>query len=209
MTKDQFKRAANISSALADRWFPHIDAAMKEFNITTTRQQAAFISQICVESGGFRTLTESLNYSIGGLAIFGSRITASQREQLGRKAGEPALSEARQAAIANLVYGGRYGNNLNQDGWNYRGRGLKQITFKSNYVACGKALGLPLEAHPELLATDENAARSAGWFWKANNCGTFADLGDIVGLTRRINGGSNGLAERQAGYKRAMGVLCA
>ncbi|WP_346827278.1 glycoside hydrolase family 19 protein [Serratia inhibens] len=209
MNKDQFKRAANISSALADRWFPHIDAAMKEFNISTTRQQAAFISQICVESGGYRTLTESLNYSIGGLAKFGSRLTAAQREQLGRKVGEPALSAARQAAIANLVYGGRYGNNLNQDGWKYRGRGLKQVTFKSNYIACGKALGLPLEEQPELLTSDANAARSAGWFWKANNCGTFADLGDIIGLTRRINGGANGLAERQAGYKRAMGVLCA
>lgn len=208
MNKDQFMRAANIDPSLADRWLPHIDAVMKEFDISTVRQQAAFISQICVESGGFRSLSESLNYSIGGLAIFGSRLTAAQREQLGRKPGEPALSPARQAAIANLVYGGRYGNNQNQDGWLYRGRGLKQVTFRSNYIACGKALNLPLEANPELLVVDENAARSAGWFWKANNCSTFADLGDIVGLTRRINGGSNGLADRQLGYKRAMGVLC-
>jgi putative chitinase len=208
MNQDQFRKAANISAALAQRWFLHMQAAMTEFGIDTPLRQSGFISQIFVESGGFQHLEESLNYSIAGLAIFGSRLTMAQREQLGRKVGESALSPARQAAIANLVYGGRYGNNLINDGWLYRGRGLKQVTFKSNYIACGKVLNLPLEEHPELLSADENAARSAGWFWKANGCNAYADIRDVVGLTRKINGGSNGLSERQVAFKHASGVLC-
>ena len=207
MNKFQFQRAANISPELADKWFDHLIAAMAEFGINTPKRQAYFIAQIGTESGGFKTVKENLNYSVAGLKIFGSRLTAAQREQLGRKAEESALSPERQMAIANLVYGGRYSNNLNGDGWKYRGRGLKQVTFKDNYLACGKALGLDLVNNPDLLLTDANAARSAGWFWKANNCNQFADAGDVVGLTRRINGGTNGLEDRKARTKIAEQVL--
>lgn len=207
ITKDQFMRAASISQQLADKWYGPLSSAMQEFGIDTAKRQAYFIAQIGTESGGFKTVKESLNYSIAGLKIFGSRLTAAQREQLGRKADESALSPERQMAIANLVYGGRYGNNLNGDGWKYRGRGLKQVTFKDNYLACGKALVLDLVNNPDLLLTDENAARSAGWFWKANSCNQFADAGDVVGLTRRINGGNNGLDDRKARTKIAEQVL--
>lgn len=208
MTKDQFRQAANISQQLADKWFQPLTAAMYEFGIDTPRRQAYFIAQIGTESAGFTSVAESLNYSIAGLAIFGSRLTQAQREQLGRKPGEPALSSVRQAAIANLVYGGRYGNNLNGDGWKYRGRGLKQVTFHDNYAACEKALSIPLTDNPDLLLQDDNAARSAGWFWRANNCNQFADAGDVVGLTKRINGGTNGLDDRIARTKIAESVLC-
>lgn len=208
MNKQQFAKAAGISDSLAGKWFEHITAATKEFGINTPKRLAHFIAQIGTESNGFRSVSESLNYSVAGLAIFGSRLTAAQREQLGRKAGESALSAARQAAIANIVYGGRYGNNLNGDGWKYRGRGLKQVTFRDNYAACGKVLGIDLLANPDLLLTDANAARSAGWFWKANNCNHFADAGDVTGLTKRINGGTNGLDDRKARAKLAESVLC-
>ncbi|ELY2767181.1 glycoside hydrolase family 19 protein [Cronobacter malonaticus] len=207
MTKDQFMRAAGISSSLAEKWYPHIVEAMNAYGIDTPKRQAHFIGQIGTESGGFQSVQESLNYSVAGLAIFGSRLTAAQREQLGRKPGEKALSPERQAAIANIVYGGRYGNNLNGDGWKYRGRGLKQITFKANYEECGKALGLNLVDSPDLLLQDKYAALSAGWFWKANGCNQFADAGDVNGLTRRINGGLNGLQDRIDRTKRAEGVL--
>ncbi|EGT4313464.1 glycoside hydrolase family 19 protein [Cronobacter malonaticus] len=207
MTKDQFMRAAGISISLAEKWYPHIVEAMNTYGIDTPKRQAHFIGQIGTESGGFQSVQESLNYSVAGLAIFGSRLTAAQREQLGRKAGEKALSPERQAAIANIVYGGRFGNNLNGDGWKYRGRGLKQITFKANYEDCGKALGLNLVDSPDLLLQDEYAALSAGWFWKANGCNQFADAGDVNGLTRRINGGLNGLQDRIDRTKRAEGVL--
>lgn len=207
ITRDQFRKAAAISDALAAKWYPHLAAAMEEFGINTPKRQAYFIAQIGTESGGFTVVRESLNYSVAGLAIFGSRLTAAQREQLGRKPGEPALSQERQAAIANLVYGGRYGNNLNGDGWKYRGRGLKQVTFHDNYEACGKALNLPLLASPDLLLEDANAARSAGWFWQANNCNRLADASDVTGLTRKINGGTNGLSDRIARTKVAEQVL--
>ncbi|CBA28929.1 glycoside hydrolase family 19 protein [Cronobacter turicensis] len=207
MTKDQFMRAAGISSSLAERWYPHIVEAMNTYGIDTPKRQANFIGQIGTESGGFQSVQESLNYSVAGLAIFGSRLTAAQREQLGRKPGEKGLSPERQAAIANIVYGVRYGNNLNGDGWKYRGRGLKQITFKANYEECGKALGLNLVDSPDLLLQDKYAALSAGWFWKANGCNQFADAGDVNGLTRRINGGLNGLQDRIDRTKRAEGVL--
>ena len=207
ITRDQFRKAAVISDELAARWYPHLVAAMEEFGINTPKRQAYFIAQIGTESGGFTVVRESLNYSVAGLAIFGKRLTAAQREQLGRKPGEPALSQARQAAIANIVYGGRYGNNLSGDGWKYRGRGLKQVTFHDNYEACGKALNLPLLANPDLLLEDENAARSAGWFWQANNCNRFADASDVTGLTRQINGGTNGLPDRIARTSVAEQVL--
>lgn len=207
MTKDQFMRAAGISISLAEKWYPHIVEAMNTYCIDTPKRQAHFIGQIGTESGGFQSVQESLNYSVAGLAIFGSRLTAAQREQLGRKPGEKALSPERQAAIANIVYGGHYGNNLNGDGWKYRGRGLKQITFKANYEECGKALGLNLVDSPDLLLQDKYAALSAGWFWKANGCNQFADAGDVNGLTRRINGGLNGLQDRIDRTKRAEGVL--
>lgn len=207
MTKDQFMRAAGISSSLAEKWYPHIVEAMNTYGIDTPKRQAHFIGQIGTESGGFQSVQESLNYSVAGLAIFGIRLTAAQREELGRKPGEKALSPERQAAIANIVYGGRFGNNLNGDGWKYRGRGLKQITFKANYEECGKALGLNLVDSPDLLLQDKYAALSAGWFWKANGCNQFADAGDVNGLTRRINGGLNGLQDRIDRTKRAEGVL--
>lgn len=207
MTKDQFMRAAGISSSLAEKWYPHIVEAMNAYGIDTPKRQAHFIGQIGTESGGFQSVQESLNYSVAGLAIFGIRLTAAQREQLGRKPGEKALSPERQAAIANIVYGGRFGNNMNGDGWKYRGRGLKQITFKANYEECGKALGLNLVDSPDLLLQDKYAALSAGWFWKANGCNQFADAGDVNGLTRRINGGLNGLQDRIDRTKRAEGVL--
>lgn len=207
MTKDQFMKAAGLSQALADKWYQHIIDTMKEFGIDTPKRQAHFIAQVGTESKGFRAVQESLNYSVTGLQIFGSRLTAVQREKLGRKPGELALSPARQADIANIVYGGRYGNNQSGDGWKYRGRGLKQVTFKDNYSACGKVLGLNLIDDPDLLLLDKNAARSAGWFWKANNCNQFADAGDVSGLTRRINGGFNGLKDRQNRTLKAEAVL--
>ncbi|ELY4601027.1 glycoside hydrolase family 19 protein [Cronobacter malonaticus] len=207
MTKDQFMRAAGISSSLAEKWYPHIVEAMNTYGIDTPKRQAHFIGQIGTESMGFQSVQESLNYSVAGLAIFGIRLTAAQREHLGRKPGEKALSPERQAAIANIVYGGRFGNNMNGDGWKYRGRGLKQITFKANYEECGKALGLNLVDSPDLLLQDKYAALSAGWFWKANGCNQFADAGDVNGLTRRINGGLNGLQDRIDRTKRAEGVL--
>jgi putative chitinase len=101
-----------------------------------------------------------------------------------------------------MVYSSRMGNGPAEsgEGWKYRGRGLKQLTGKDNYARCGQALGVDLIGNPDLLLEPLYAARSAGWFWKANNLSAFADAGDIKGMTKKINGGFIGLEQRQALY---------
>lgn len=107
------------------------------------------------------------------------------------------------------AYEGRadLGNTEDGDGVRYKGRGLIQVTGKANYRACGDALGLDLVSSPELLEQPDNAARSAGWFWASRHLNELADKGDFIAITKRINGGLNGLPDRQAYLKRAEGVL--
>ncbi|HHR0649718.1 glycoside hydrolase family 19 protein [Klebsiella oxytoca] len=207
MNKSQFQKAAGISAGLAARWFPHIDAAMKEFGITAPLDQAMFIAQCGHESTSFTQLVESFNYSVAGLAGFvkAKRITQDQAKSLGRKSSEKALPLERQRAIANLVYSNRYGNKSAGDGWKYRGRGLKQITFLDNYLRCGTALKLDLVSNPELLEKDINAARSAAWFYTSNGCLKYP--GDLIRVTQIINGGQNGIDDRRARFLKAKSVL--
>ncbi|UYB54962.1 glycoside hydrolase family 19 protein [Klebsiella michiganensis] len=207
MNQSQFQKAAGISAGLAARWFPHIDAAMKEFGITAPLDQAMFIAQCGHESTSFTQLVESFNYSVGGLAGFvkAKRITQDQANSLGRKSSEKALPLERQRAIANLVYSNRYGNKSAGDGWKYRGRGLKQITFLDNYLRCGTALKLDLVSNPELLEKDINAARSAAWFYTSNGCLKYP--GDLIRVTQIINGGQNGIDDRRARFLKAKSVL--
>lgn len=190
MDRDTFQRAAALSDSLAARWFAPVSAAMAEFAINTPARQAAFIAQIRHESGGLTQLVESFNYAPAALAIF-SRIPASMRATLGRHPDEKTVPLERQKQIANLAYGGRFGNGPASSGagFLYRGRGLKQITFADNYRECGRALGVDLVANPDLLATDDTlAARSAAWFWSTHGCNEAADKGDFAQTTRIING---------------------
>lgn len=209
MTYNDFQEAAGLSDALALRWFTPIAAALVEFKITTPAEQAAWIAQVGTESGGFTTLRENMNYSAKALkAVFGSRITDAEAQAWGRPDGvKTPVSQDNQAKIANKVYGGRYGNNTTGDGWRYRGGGLKQITFKANYDLCGRALGVDLLANPELVTRDDIAARSACWFWASNKLGRFVRDDDFIGLTKAINGGTNGLADRQARWDVARSAL--
>ncbi|KND56487.1 Phage lysozyme [Candidatus Paraburkholderia schumanniana] len=208
LNREAFQRAAQLSDALADRWFAHVAATATEFGITTPQRLAAWIAQIGHESGGFTQLVESFNYRVDALKIF-SRIPANMRDLLGRQSHERVVPIEQQMKIANLAYGGRYGNGDTNsgDGWRYRGRGLKQITFKHNYQDCGVALNVDLVAQPEILERDEYAARSAGWFWMTNGLNQLADEGDFVRITRVINGGLTGHPERQARWQIATDVL--
>lgn len=207
MDISQFQKAAGVSLALATRWHSHITAAMKEFGINNHDDQAMFIAQTGHESSGFSSLVENFNYSVSGLAGFvrAGRLTQDQANTLGRRQGEPSLPLARQRAIANLVYSKRMGNNGPGDGYNFRGRGLIQITGLTNYRNCGNGLKVDLVSQPELLAQDEYAARSAAWFYLTNGCLKYT--GDIARVTRIINGGSNGIDDRQARYLTAKKAL--
>lgn len=210
MNQELFQQAAGVSPALAARWWPHIEAALFEFGILKAHRVAAWIAQVGHESAGFTTVAESFNYSVQGLvATFGNRISA-HAAKLGRQPGEKIVPVERQQRIASIVYASRYGNSdaASGDGWRYRGRGLKQITFAGNYGPCGQALGVDLLTNPDLLATDDSlAARSAAWFWYANGCNQLADAGNFDGLTRRINGGTNGIEDRRKRWDRAKQIL--
>ncbi|PMX27596.1 MULTISPECIES: glycoside hydrolase family 19 protein [unclassified Pseudomonas] len=98
-------------------------------------------------------------------------------------------------------------NTVQGDGFKYRGRGLIQITGRANYTACGEALGLDLVSQPTLLEQPQHAAMSAAWFWSTRGLNTLADQGELVKITRRINGGLNGQDDRQALYDKALKVL--
>ena len=191
-------------------FLPFLQGAMKAYDITTPRRIAGFLSQIAHESGKLETLQESLNYSVDGLQRFvkWGRISASDARRFGRTADHKADQEA----IANTIYGGEWGrknlgNFVHGDGWRFRGRGLKQLTGRTNYDKCGAAIGEDLLSYPDRLLLPVNAALSAGWFWRSHGLNEIADRGDVRQMTRVINGGEIGLPERTALYGKAMEVL--
>ncbi|MCZ0823696.1 glycoside hydrolase family 19 protein [Dickeya solani] len=206
MTQDQFMQAAGINQLIAARWYPYLLKTFAEFDITSKLEQAMFIAQVGHESGGWRDIVESFNYSAQGLqSTFGNRLTAADAVRLGRRPGENSVPRQRQVQIADAVYAYRMGNNKECDGWDYRGRGLIQITGRANYTECGTALGLDLISCPYLLERDDIAMRSAGWFWQSRGCG--AAVPDVTRVTRIINGGVNGLDDRRSRFELAKRVL--
>jgi putative chitinase len=219
----QHLRAAGVSQELAERWLPHVQSALARFNISTPMQVAGWIAQCAHESAGFKTLTENLNYSADTMAVVWSTRFAVQEPDPKRPGKTKAKKDAKgknipnkfalalhrqPELIANTVYANRManGNIESGDGWRYRGRGLKQLTGKDNYTRCGQGLGLDLVANPDLLLTPEGASLSAAWFWSVNKCGPIADSGDFVALTKKINGGTIGLEDRQKRYKAVLAV---
>lgn len=190
--------AAGIDPALAAKWADPLTRAMTRFYIATPQRQAHFIAQIGHESASFARLTENLNYSAEALLkTWPKRFTK-----------ETAAAAARKPeAIAGIVYGDRMGNTSPAEGWRYRGRGLIQLTGKNNYRAAQNALGLQLLEHPELLEQTGEAALVAAWYWNANALNQLADQGGLVAITRKINGGENGLADRKARYAKAAKAL--
>ena len=148
----------------------------------------------------------ALNSTMEEFGITTPARQASFLAQLAHESGQ--LVYVRELA-SGAAYEGRrdLGNIQPGDGVRFRGRGLIQVTGRANYAACGKALGLDLLAKPEMLEQTVNACRSAGWFWQSRGLNALADAGDQVAVTRRINGGTNGLAERQVYFKTAQRVL--
>ena len=151
-----------------------------------------------------------LNTAMSRYQIVGSKRVAAFIAQIGHESGQlKYVKEIWGPTAAQMRYEGRsdLGNTRPGEGSKYRGRGLIQITGRANYKACGEALGLDLINHPELLEKPQHACMSAAWFWATKGLNTLADEGEFEIITRRINGGLNGLADRQMLYARAMKVL--
>lgn len=162
------------------------------------KRVAAFLAQTAHESGGFTAIKENLNYSKDGLRkIFGKYFPTD----------ELAQQYARQPEkIANRVYANRMGNGPEESGDGYRfcGRGLIQLTGRQNYTKLAADLGISVEETAQYLETPNGAVSSAGWFWDNNNLNQYCDRDDFVTLTKRINGGTIGLADRQHHYHIAL-----
>jgi putative chitinase len=182
-------------------FLPHLQNAMNEFGITTRLREAAFIAQIAHESTGLTRFVENLNYSAQRLRqVFPKRFpTDAFAKQFDRQPEK----------IGNFIYANRLGNGdpASGDGFRYRGRGAIQLTGRDNYRRFGQLLGLDLEGNPDQAAAPEVAFRTAAAFWKTNGLNELADKDDIVSITKRINGGTIGLAERQQLYNRAKQVI--
>jgi putative chitinase len=163
--------------------------ATRKFEITG-RRLPHFMGQCHHESGGFTRLVENLNYTAGRLhVVWPARFPTIA-------AALPFANNPR--ALADKVYGGRLGNTEPDDGWTYRGRGLLQLTGRDNYRAAEDALVFPLEAEPDRVATPPVAALTAAWFWQSHGLNALADAEDIDAITKRINGGFEGLPDREA-----------
>jgi putative chitinase len=184
-----------------DHWYESLCEILPDYDINTVQRVSAFLAQCAHESGGFRAIKENLNYKAESLCKVWPRYF-------------PNIDVARQYAqqpekIANRAYANRMGNGPEEsgDGWKFCGRGLIQLTGKDNYSRYAQSTEQSLDEASEHLTTFEGCVQSAAWFWEANNLNQYADSGDILTMTKRINGGTLGLEDRQKHYAHAIHVL--
>ena len=188
-----------LALGIEGKWFEPLQETFEKYQINTPKRQACFIGQCMHESGGFKFLKENLNYSAKALmATWPSRFPdADMAEKFAR---QPEM-------IANKVYSGRMGNTEDGDGAKFIGRGLIQLTGKDNYMAFGEAIGEDLVSTPQLVEQPRYAALSAGWFWNKRGLNALADVMDVETMSKRINGGTIGMADRIAKINKVLDVL--
>ena len=200
-TVDELRRIAPLCQN-ASTWAPLLATTAQIYDILDTEHRLAmWTATIVHESNQLRDLEEDLNYTVLRLVqVWPGRF--------------PSIEYARSFAfhperLANRIYSARMGNGdeASGDGWKYRGRGLIQITGRAMYRACGTALQQPLLDQPELLLDREIAALSAAWYWADNGCNTLADRNNFIGVTERVNGGRNGLVDRQRYLETCQRIL--
>lgn len=183
-------------------WYEAMCEILPLWEVDTIERVAGFIAQCGHESGGFRVLSENLNYSAKALnSIFPKYF---------RRAGRDANEYHRQPEkIANVIYANRMDNGdaSSGDGWTFRGGGILQLTGRYNYTEFGKAVDKTPEEAVEYVRTKAGALDSACWFWDTNNINKYCDNQDIVGMTKRINGGTIGLDDRKKHYLHALDVF--
>ena len=181
-------------------WVDALNATFERFDISNPLRQAACIGQCGHECGNFKILEENLNYRAEALQkLWPKRFDAAKAQACARN---PKL-------IANTVYSNRMGNRdeASGDGYRFRGRGLFQLTGHAGYYHAGQALGEDFVMNPDLVATPQYAALTAGWFWNTHKLNQFADSRDYKTMTKKINGGFIGLADREKHINQALAVL--
>lgn len=185
-----------------DAWYAALIKILPKYKINTPKRIAAFLSQCGHESKNFTVLEENLNYSAEGL----NRVFPKYFKNVGRNA---AAYHRKPEAIANLVYANRMGNGdvASGEGYKYRGRGVIQLTGKDNYGKFATVIGKTLDETVNYVKTKEGALESACWFWNSRGLNEAADAGDIVKVSKLINGGTNGLEDRIQRYEHAINVL--
>ena len=186
------------------QYLPHLNAAMQIYAVNTLPRTAAFVAQTAHESAQYTRMLESLFYTkAAGLMATWPRRFPTEASALPYVRNEEKL--------ANFVYANRMGNGdgASGDGFRYRGRGIIQLTGREKYRITGAALGVGLEASPELAQSPEVAFKAAGLFWKSSGLNELADAGDFRTITQRINGGQNGAADRLKYFEIAKRVLAA
>jgi putative chitinase len=199
-TLENFKEIV-VNNPHANHWYEALCQILPDYDIDTVPRVAAFLAQTAHESGNYRFIKENLNYKAASLTKVWPKYFPTM-EIANQYANKPEK-------IANRAYGGRMGNGPEEsgDGWKYCGRGLIQLTGKDNYTRYAQSLEISLDEAQEHLTTFEGCVQSAAWFWEANNLNQWADKGDILTLTKRINGGTLGLEDRIKHYNHALHVL--
>lgn len=195
--------ACGVSPTAAKAFQAHLALHMPAFDINSRERVAGFIGQIMVESRSFTVLEENLFYTTP------TRIAAVWPSRF-RSVAAAAPFARNPQRLANHVYASKLGNGPEEsgDGWRYRGRGLKQLTGRLNYVAAARALRRPYLEQPDLVLQPEDAVRTACWFWRVNRCGELADNGEWDAITRKVNGPAMLQATaRRTATLRALGAL--
>jgi putative chitinase len=200
MTLEKLAKCIPTNSDVPE-WYAVYTKVLPTYGIMGELREAHFIAQMGHESADFKFLVENLNYSAQGLLkTFPKYFTPSQAARYARK---PQM-------IASRVYANRMGNGTEAsgEGWQYRGRGIIQITGKYNYSEYAKYKGMsgPAEA-VDYLMTKEGAMDSACWYWMTRNLNALADRDDLISITKKINGGLKGFDDRKIRYRRARAVL--
>ena len=190
----------NVSS-----WYKAMMEIFPKYEINTPNRIVGFVAQCAHESANFTALEENLNYKEATLLKIFPRYFGAGKRNAAEYAGKPEK-------IANYVYMDEFrtskmGNVKEGDGWLFRGRGLKQLTGRENYTNFGKSVGMTAEEAAVYVATEKGAIESACWFWNAKKLNAIADSGDIVKMTKVINGGDIGLADRKARWEKGLAVL--
>lgn len=183
-------------------WFDSVNRLLPVFGITTAVRVAMFIAQTGHESGDYTEIQENLNYRATTLQEVFPRYFRDA---------DPNDYAHQPEKIANRVYSGRMGNGDEEsgDGWKFHGRGILQITGRDNYAECSQAIygDARLLDTPDLLCEKDGAVASACWFWNSRHLNEWSDQENIREVTRRINGGYIGLADRTQRYKKACSLF--